>query len=149
MQIKSRAVAGAVHGLGEDHFPAQAEGDGQLRSGAPFILPVPEEAALLAFLGVGAGADVAVEVGHVAQQEGGKTIPGDWRFWPADGNVAGDAAVEGEFAGAVAVARHAEIFARNGGRRRTLKLWLAGRLGDVVDRTGTGVRSGSAGSCTG
>ena len=68
---------------------------------APFILAIPEET-LLTLLGVGAGADIAVETGTFRRAG---TLPGlSLRAASVAWDIAGVSSVKVQFAGAVAVA---------------------------------------------
>ena len=74
--VRESSVSFAVHGLGEVNLPAQTVIDGQLRSCAPGILSVKEEALLPLSCVVRTGdsgvVDVAGKRGHVAQEERGQ-----------------------------------------------------------------------------
>ncbi len=69
IEVILSAVLRPIDGLGEDQFPTQTVGDGELMRWPPFVLTV-KEIPLLALLRVDAGTDVPGEAGHIAEQEG-------------------------------------------------------------------------------
>src|SRR5438105_4251004 len=99
-QVEQATVILAVDRFWEINIPTQTIADAQLGSSAPSILAV-EEPALLPLRRRGVAADVAGEMGHVAQQESSQGN--------AAGRIGGIALVKGQLAGAVAVAGNTQI----------------------------------------
>ena len=99
-QIEQAAITLAIHGLGEIDVPAQAVTYNQLWGDTPGVLAI-EEPAFLPFSRSGVGADVAGEVGNVAQKESSQGH--------AAGRIGSIALVKGQLASAVAVTGNAQI----------------------------------------
>ena len=74
VQIEETAVAGLIHGLRVNHIQPQSVVEGQLRRDAPGVLAVVEVTPL-PLCGICFRADVATELGHVAEEEGSQAEP--------------------------------------------------------------------------
>ena len=100
-EVLEAAVVLAVDVLREVDLPAQADVHGELRRDLPGVLHVGEEA-VLPFGGLGGVADVAGERVHLAEQERCQAEAAAVRTLRGG-------RVEGELAGAVRVAGHAQV----------------------------------------
>ena len=122
--IGKAAFVFTVDVLGEINFPAQAVVQSQFRSYAPGVLAVIEHS-MLPLGSIGTGADVAAQLGNVAQQERRE-------IKAAVATVRGRWLIEGVDAGSVGVARHAQVL-RVPNVRTELELVVAFHLRHVGD----------------
>ena len=105
-QIKLGAITRCIDCFGEHPLPAQAVVEGEFRSHAPGVLAIPKHA-LLPLLRVGAGADVPGKSSHVAEQERRESEALLDRATLHD--LPRVAVCEGQFPGAMIVARHPQL----------------------------------------
>ena len=121
VQVEETAVAGLVDGLRVDHVHPQSVVDRQLRGDAPCVLAVVEVTPL-PLCGIYFRADVAAELGHVAEQESSHAEPSTAaNFYTVcvKYDLPRTVLAERKLAGAMSIARHSQIVARDARRCRT------------------------------